>query len=206
MYPCDKHLRSQIEANLRSFESKSQNNVDTTSAAVALTVISCSGEAALILTKRSAKLKDHAAQWALPGGRIDQGESQLEAALREQSEEVGLQMTESAYLGALDDYSTRSGYTITPLVFWSGADETTLVANPDEVASIHSIPFSELNRPDAPMFKTSPGSDQPLLAMPFNAQYIHAPTAAMLYQFREVAILGRTTRVAHYEQPTFAWK
>ena len=111
-----------------------------------------------------------------------------------------------AILGRLDDYITRSGYRITPVVIWSGKDSEDLKPNPDEVASIHSASFAELVRPGAPQFDRIPESDREVLSMKLKVDQIFAPTAAMLYQFREVAILGRSTRVIDYDQPRFAWR
>jgi 8-oxo-dGTP pyrophosphatase MutT (NUDIX family) len=160
---------------------------------------------ALLLTRRSLRLKNHAGQWALPGGRLDDGESAETAALRELQEEVGLVLDASAVLGRLDDYATRSGYVITPVVLWGGAARD-LRPNPDEVASIHRIPVTELLRDDAPMLNTTPHGPHPVLRMPVAHSWIAAPTAAVMYQFREVCLLGRPTRVAHFDQPAFAWK
>jgi hypothetical protein len=78
--------------------------------------------------------------------------------------------------------------------------------DPAEVSSVHRIPIAELLRPDAPILDDIPESPNPLLLMPVGESWIAAPTAALLYQFREVAILGRSTRVGHFEQPRFAWK
>ncbi len=164
-----------------------------------------SQEAALILTRRSGKLRNHAGQWALPGGRIDAGETAQEAALRELNEEVHLQLDASAILGCLDDFVTRSGFAITPVVVWAGAARD-ITPNLDEVASIHRIPVQEFMRSDAPLLEDLEGSEHPVLRMPVGDNWIAAPTAAVLYQFREVCIAGRQTRVAHFEQPTFAWK
>ena len=161
--------------------------------------------AALVLTRRSGRLNSHAGQWALPGGRIDAGESAEQAALRELQEEVGLQLDGSAVLGRLDDFSTRSGFVITPVVVWAGAVPY-MTANPAEVASIHRIALTEFMRGDAPMLETVPESPQPVLRMPVGERWIAAPTAAFLYQFRELCLRGRPTRVAHFEQPVFAWK
>ena len=161
--------------------------------------------AALILTRRANHLRSHPGQWALPGGRIDAGETPEQAALRELSEEVDLQLDASAVLGRLDDFATRSGFVITPVVVWAGAARD-IHPNPDEVASIHRIPVAEFMRPDAPMLETVGHSPHQVLRMPVGSQWIAAPTAAILYQFREVCIAGRPTRVAHYEQPVFAWK
>ncbi len=162
-------------------------------------------EAALLLTRRAGKLRAHSGQWALPGGRIDTGETPEEAALREMHEEVGLALDASAVLGRLDDFVTRSGYQITPIVVWAGAAQS-LVPNADEVASVHRIACAEFLRADAPLLALEAHSQHQVLRMPVGDSWIAAPTAAILYQFREVCLLGNDTRVAHFEQPKFAWK
>ena len=160
---------------------------------------------ALLLTRRAAGLRSHAGQWALPGGRIDAGETPEQAALRELAEEVGLQLEPDTIIGRLDDYATRSGYLITPVLVWAGAARD-IEPNAAEVASIHRIPASELLRPDAPLLNQVRGAGQPVLRMPIGKSWIAAPTAAFLYQFREWCLLGRATRVAHFDQPAFAWR
>ncbi len=210
-------LRQQIYNNLQQFDRKPSVATKSKKAAVAITIVesmgnpdiyglqhSEPGEAAIIITKRAIGLSKHAGQWALPGGRIDEGESPEEAAIRELQEEVNLTVDSDQILGKLDDYSTRSGFTITPIVIWGGTD-INLTPNPDEVASIHRIPIRELMRKDAPILETIPESDNPVILMPVGYSYIAAPTAAVIYQFREVAILGHKLRVDHFEQPYFAW-
>jgi 8-oxo-dGTP pyrophosphatase MutT (NUDIX family) len=162
-----------------------------------------SSQAALILTRRAATLGNHPGQWALPGGRVDAGESPQQAALRELAEEVGLLLPEDAVLGLLDDYATHSGFVITPVVVWAG-EARVMTANAHEVASIHRIPVAEFMRSDAPLLEASEDPARPVLRMPVGQGWIAAPTAAVLYQFREVCIAGRATRVAHFEQPLFA--
>jgi 8-oxo-dGTP pyrophosphatase MutT (NUDIX family) len=150
-------------------------------------------------------LRNHAGQWALPGGRIDGDETPESAALRELAEEFGLIVDAACILGRLDDFATRSGFAITPVVVWAGP-ALHLVPNAGEVQSVHRIPAEEFLRADAPMLEVLPGHDHPVLRMPVGTSWIAAPTAALLYQFREVCLLDRPTRVAHFEQPRFAWR
>jgi len=163
------------------------------------------GGAALVLTLRAQHLSAHSGQYALPGGRVDAGESAVDAALREVREEIGLELAPEAILGWLDDYPTRSGYLITPIVVWA-PDDAPMSANPAEVAEIYRVHLAELSRPGSPEFVAIPESDQPVIRYPLLGTLIHAPTAAVLYQFMEVAVHGRATSVAHLEQPVWAWR
>lgn len=213
-------LRRRIGRHLREFEVHRRRDDALRHAAVALALVDeaagadlpglprhavGSERAALVLTRRAADLPDHPGQWALPGGSVDAGETAEETALRELLEEVGLELQPSSVLGHLDDFVTRSGFVITPVVVWAGG-EISLDASPGEVASVHRIPVEEFLREDAPVLETIPESERPVLRMPVGESSIAAPTAAILYQFREVALLGRATRVAHFEQPLFAWR
>lgn len=166
------------------------------------------GGASFVLCRRGSAMRAHARQWALPGGRIDEGESVIDAALRETHEEVGVRLGTDAVLGLLDDYVTRSGYVITPVVLWGGND-VVLAPNPEEVAFAYRIGFHELLRDDSPRFVSIPESPRPVVQVLLGQDAIHAPTGAVLVQFRWVALEGRTgdeSRVAHFEQPVFAWK
>jgi len=168
-------------------------------------VAGTAGGPAVLLTRRSLGLRNHAGQWALPGGRVDDDEDAVDAARRELSEELGLDLSRQTLLGALDDYPTRSGYVISPFVFWGGADPA-LAPAAAEVHSVYRVSFAELSRTDSPRFVTIPESDRPVIQMPVGADLIHAPTGAVLLQFRRVAIEGTYERVADYEQPVFAWR
>ncbi len=163
------------------------------------------GGASFVLCRRSAGLNRHAAQWALPGGRLDAGESPIEAALRETDEEVGVRFGEDAVLGVLDDYATRSGYVITPVVVWGGP-AVELVPNPAEVLAAYRIGLHQLTRDDSPRFVAIPESTRPVVQVPLGGDLIHAPTGALLVQFRWVGLDGRVNeRVVDFEQPVFAW-
>lgn len=204
----DADLRQRLKANLDAFEHDTHDDSPLKHAAVAFVVLGSDDapeEAGFLLTKRAPRLSGHPGQWALPGGRVDPGESPLRGALRETAEEVGLDLDETALLGRLDDYPTRSGYLISPFVFWAGPAPD-LVLNPAEVAFAWRVPLAELERPDAPELVEIEESDRPVIRMPIRDRHIHAPTAAVMYQFREVALAGRATRVAHLEQPVFAWR
>lgn len=164
------------------------------------------GGSAFLLCVRAAKMNRHAGQWALPGGRIDDGESVEHAALREVAEELGLSLDPSMVLGRLDDYATRSGFVITPIVVWGGAD-VEISPDPGEVAHVVRVGLHELCRADSPRFVSIPESDRPVVQVPIGGDLIHAPTGAILLQFRWVAIDGRPgARVNEFEQPVFAWR
>ena len=164
------------------------------------------GGASFILCRRAATLRNHGGQWALPGGRVDPGETAEETALRELEEELGLSLDHGAVLGRLDDYVTRSGYAITPVVLWADG-EVALRPDPAEVAYAYRIGLHELQRSDSPRFVSIPESDRPVVQLPMGRNLIHAPTGAVLVQFRWVALEGRVDeRVHEFEQPVFAWK
>jgi 8-oxo-dGTP pyrophosphatase MutT (NUDIX family) len=201
----DCELKRRVCANLETFERRAYPRSCLKAAAVAVTLLAdAEGRPCFVLTRRAAKMRSHSRQWALPGGRLDQGETATQAALRELEEEVGLALGPERVLGLLDDYPTRSGYVITPVVLWARRDSE-LIANPAEVAEVYRIPLAELEQPDVPMLRHIPESPRPVISIPLMGTNVHAPTAAVLYQLREVALWGRKTRVAHFEQPVFAW-
>jgi mutator protein MutT len=202
----DEALRARVRANLERFERRPIAPDGRRPAAVAVVLLADDeGRACFLLTRRTATRRAHARQWALPGGRIDAGETPERAALRELREEVGLALEPSSLLGLLDDYGTRSGFIITPVVAWAG-EWVELAPNPAEVAHVYRVPLAELDKPDVPRLISIPESDRPVIQVPVMSSLIHAPTAAVIYQVREVVVHGRSTRVAHFEQPTWAWK
>ena len=202
----DEALLARARRNLATFERRAHDVDGRKSAAVALVLLSDEeGRGCFLLTKRAPTLRAHTGQWALPGGRIDAGESPLAAARRELHEELGLHLGEASALGVLDDYPTRSGFVITPVVFWAEAPGP-LAPNPAEVARVHHVPLEALDAPDVPRFISIPESDRPVIQLPILGALIHAPTAAVINQMREVVSHGRSTRVEHLEQPVWAWR
>lgn len=221
MIEFDEVLRSRIAANLARHDRLEIALDGRRPAAVAILLIDSvagsdsvdpfhsmtdvAGGAAFVLCRRSAGLNRHASQWALPGGRLDEGETAIDAALRETDEEVGVRLDRESVLGLLDDYPTRSGYVITPVVVWGGPD-VVLVPHPDEVHAAYRVGVHQLVRDDSPRFVTIPESERPVVQVPIGGDLIHAPTGALLVQFRWVALDGRVNeRVHDFEQPVFAW-
>jgi 8-oxo-dGTP pyrophosphatase MutT (NUDIX family) len=199
-------LRERARAHLAGFERRTHPPAERRPAAVAVVVLPDEeGRACFLLTRRADRLRAHARQWALPGGRIDPGESAEDAARRELREEVGLSLGADAVLGVLDDYPTRSGFVITPVVTWC-ASATPLTPNPDEVEHVYHVPLDDLERPEVPILISIPESERPVVQLPILSSLIHAPTAAVIYQMREVVVHGRSTRVDHFEQPVWAWR
>lgn len=202
----DAALRARLSANLGRLAPAPQEAQGLKRAAVCVIVTDDGrGEASFLLTKRAARLNRHAGQYALPGGRLDDGESAGDAARREAREEIGLALDPGAFVGRLDDYPTRSGYLITPLVAWVEPGAR-MSPNPSEVARIYRVPLAALGREGSPQFISIPESDRPVIRYPILGTLVHAPTAAVLYQFMEVGVFGRLTRVAHLEQPVWAWR
>ena len=158
----------------------------------------------VLLTRRTSRLRDHPGQFALPGGSLDPGEDAVTAARRELDEELGLVLGPDTVLGLLDDYPTRSGFVITPVVMAAAGRVEDLAPSPDEVSELFHITLDELDV--EPRYLAIPESDRPVVQMPLVGHLVHAPTAAVLLQFREVALHGRHTRVDGLEQPVFAWR
>jgi 8-oxo-dGTP pyrophosphatase MutT (NUDIX family) len=195
--------RGALAARVAGFPRVAAERPELKHAAVAVCVTELAEGPALLLTRRNARLRAHAGQWALPGGRREDGETAVAGALRELAEEVGLELADTDVLGLLDDYVTRSGYVMTPVVCWAGAVGP-LDGNPAEVAAIHQIPLADLDV--EPRLIAIPESEAPVIQLPLLGGHLHAPTAAIVHQFCRIACRGTVERVAHYEQPVFAWR
>jgi 8-oxo-dGTP pyrophosphatase MutT (NUDIX family) len=212
----DDRLRAELAANLEAHQRQTKPLDGRRHAAVAVVLVDSDpvrhagatvgapGGAAFLLCLRAADMRRHAGQWALPGGRVEAGETPLEAALRELDEELGIRLGPETLVGWLDDYPTRSGYVITPVVLWGGSDPDLSPAD-NEVVAVHRVSLETLVEAE-PRFIPIPESDRPVLQLPLDEHLIHPPTGAVLYQLRQVGLLGRAgERVDDFEQPVFAW-
>jgi 8-oxo-dGTP pyrophosphatase MutT (NUDIX family) len=212
----DESLRAALATNLAAHERRTQPLEGRRHAAVAVVLVDsdpdchagemlgAAGGASLLLCLRALRMTRHAGQWALPGGRIDAGETPLEAALRELDEELGVRLEPHSVVGWLDDYATRSGFVITPVVVWGDANPALHPAR-DEVLAVYRLSLRELVDTE-PRFIAIPESDLPVLQLPLGNELIHAPTGAVLFQLRQVGLLGRTgERVDEIGEPVFAW-
>ena len=204
-YTYDDDLRQLLRDNIERFDDRRIDDKKLTHAAVALTGVDSRRGASFLLTRRTATLNAHSRQFAIPGGRLDPGENAIEAALRELHEEMGVELGKASVLGLLDDYPTRSGYRITAVVVWAGG-AVKVTPQPSEVERVHVVTLERLARPETPEFALIPESDRPLIRLNIARAKVHAPTAAIIYQFREVCLFGHSTRVDHLEQPVFAWR
>ena len=202
-------LQDRIRKNLAATNVVPIANSDLGRAAVVIAILdtpAAPDACCFLLTRRASKMRQHAGQFALPGGKVDSGESIEQAALRELQEELGISVEAQNILGRLDDYPTRSGFCITPVVVWIDGD-VLIKPNPDEVAEVFRIPLRELQE-NMVQLENGETPDRPVFSvfLPTIGHQIYAPTAAIIYQFYAAAINGKQTSVANYDEPRFAWK
>ena len=195
--------RAVVAARVAGFQRVPISRQGLRAASVAVCVLLQADVPCLLITRRAATLRNHSGQWALPGGSREPGESAEEAALRELREETGVVAEAGDVLGILDDYATRSGFLITPVVVWGGPVGT-LTKQASEVARMYVIPLADFDRP--PSLLRIPESPALVLRLALLDGWVYAPTAAIIHQFCQLALHGLTTRVAHFEQPVFAWR
>jgi 8-oxo-dGTP pyrophosphatase MutT (NUDIX family) len=189
-------LRDTIAANLRDF-SRVASTASLRPAAVAVVVMDGDRTPCVPIFQRTSNMSRHPGQMALPGGRLHESETAQECAIRELHEELGLTVGPEDVVGLLDDFDTRSGFTMTPVVIWSGERAAALRPSKFEVAQLYEIAIADLR---VAVSRARPGEEFSLRLEPIE---VFAPTAAILYQFSEVALDGREARVTAFYQPPF---
>ena len=195
-------LKDRIIANLAAFPRLALDRPDLRRAAVAILISPVDGAPTFALTRRAMTMRRGAGNYALPGGNLEPGEDVVAAAIRESMEELGVVLAPGACLGLLDDFVTLGGHVVTPVALWSD-EPLTLAPDPTEVHAAWLVPLEQLDHPESPRAEDHPDGGPPILRMFANNQWINPPTAAFLYQFREVALHGRATRVGSVGQPSW---
>lgn len=193
-------LRARMAANMAGFERREIDPQGLRAAAVAILVSPHRKRRTFVLTRRALTMRRNAGNFALPGGNFEPGEDAVAAAVRETAEELGVRIGREAAMGLLDDFQTLGGHRVTPVVFWC-EDELAIHPDPVEVHKVWRIPLTELDHPRSPRRLPREGGGPPILQMRLAGKWVNAPTAAWLYQFREVALHGRATRLDGVGQP-----
>lgn len=151
-------------------------------AAVLIPIVLRESGPTLLLTQRTAHLRDHAGQISFPGGRVDDTDaSPLAAALRETEEEIGLDRQFVEIIGQLPEYQTGTGFRIQPFVGLVQPPFET-VAEVFEVAEIFEVPLSFLmdgrhHQRRTAKFETG---SRTFYVMPYGHYFIWGATAGML--------------------------
>jgi 8-oxo-dGTP pyrophosphatase MutT (NUDIX family) len=195
-------LRTRIATNLAAFPRIVIEPQERRRAAVGVVLSPQGNNATFILTRRALTMRRNAGNYALPGGNCDPGEDAIDTAIRETAEEVGVAIQREDALGLLDDFVTLGGHVVTPVVLWSPTP-ITLAPDPAEVHQAWLVPMAELDHGDSPRFTERNDEGESVLQMFIQGQWVNGPTAAWLYQFREVALYGRDTRITGVGQPSW---
>lgn len=161
--------------------------IPLTAAAVLVPLVAHTQTTTVLLTRRTDHLSKHPGQVSFPGGHIEADDgSPEETALRETEEETGLDRRHIDIVGRLDDYETRTGFRVTPVVAVV-TPPFDLVPDPHEVADVFEVPLSFLLDPSNHHRHTREfeGRDREFFAMPYNDHFIWGATAGMLINLYE---------------------
>jgi 8-oxo-dGTP pyrophosphatase MutT (NUDIX family) len=160
---------------------------ELTPAAVLFPIVQRAGGQTVLLTQRTAHLRDHAGQISFPGGRIEAGDpSPVHAALRETEEEIGLAREHVEILGFLPEYHTGTGFRVTPVVALV-TPPFVLVPDPFEVAEVFEVPLAFLLDPANHQRHSLyyRGALRHFFAMPYRNYFIWGATAGMIRSLSE---------------------
>jgi len=157
-------------------------------AAVLILVINQADAPTVLFTQRTAHLTDHAGQISFPGGRVEASDRDpLHTALREAEEETGVDAKRIEIIGTIPQYTTGTGYLITPVVGWMEAP-VTYQPDPTEVAECFEVPFEYLIDINNHHLETAMynGRMRSYYALPYGHRYIWGATAGMLVTLARV--------------------
>ncbi len=179
-------LLSEPQAALAVVEDGATHS-ELTPAAVLFPIIMHETGHTVLLTQRTAHLKDHAGQIAFPGGRVEDDDlSPVHTALRETEEEVGLTRDRVRILGFLPEYRTGTGFCVTPVV---AAVQPPFELQPDpfEVAEVFEVPLDFLLDPSNHQRHSLHyrGALRSYFAMPYGDYFIWGATAGMIRSLSE---------------------
>ena len=180
--PDDRASRSDYDLNPRA----ARPERSLRPAAVLVPVIAHEGGGSVLLTRRADTLASHSGQIAFPGGRLEPGETAIDAALREAFEEVALDPAAVEVLGLSEAYETVTGFLVTPVIGWI-ARPPTLRADPQEVAELFEVPWNFLmdlanHRRDS--LDPGTGPRRWFWAVPWQDRYIWGATAGIIRGLR----------------------
>jgi 8-oxo-dGTP pyrophosphatase MutT (NUDIX family) len=155
-------------------------------AAVLVPLVARASEATVLMTTRSSELRQHSGQVAFPGGKVDDGETPCQAALREAQEEIGLDPKHIEPIGYLDPYLTGTGFRILPVVALV-TPPFQLLVNAQEVHDTFEVPLAFLMQPDNHQRHSREwrGTTRHFYAMPWNERYIWGATAGIVRSLYE---------------------
>jgi 8-oxo-dGTP pyrophosphatase MutT (NUDIX family) len=204
-FPHGPQLRSQLADTLTHGAERGARELaaqaERARAAVALTVVAGEGgEAEILVILRAAKLRRHAAQYGLPGGRIEAGEGIAETARRELAEELAIDVAAEDVLGGMPVVASRSGFKIAPVVLWVD-HPVEPVPDPVEVQDVYRLPLAELAA--ARVHRLGGG-------LPVLGTVIFAPTGEILRAFRDLVLAGAGAGTLPDDgvlsEPPFTWR
>jgi 8-oxo-dGTP pyrophosphatase MutT (NUDIX family) len=165
-----------------------RSSAEPTPAAVLVGLVDRAAGPALLLTRRTDHLRDHAGQICFPGGRVEPDDaSAAAAALREAEEEIGLDPARVAIIGHLPPYQTLTGFRIDPVVGWI-SPPFELRPDPHEVAEAFEVPLHFALDPDnhrRQSYRRGPVT-RAYYVVPYQGRFIWGATAGILVNLARV--------------------
>lgn len=158
-----------------------------TAAAVLFPIVLRDSGATVLLTQRTAHLRDHGGQISFPGGRVEVEDiSPIHTALRETEEEIGLDRERIEIMGFLPEYRTGTGFRVTPVVALV-RPPFDLLPDPFEVAEVFEVPLNFLLNPENHQRHSLHyrGALRHFFAMPYGDYFIWGATAGMIRSLTE---------------------